>query len=390
MVWSTNNIWSHCFISSLALGVLASCSVGCSSGTSPATTPSADAKTAATPAAKPAGPKAKAVVVGGDTFNFGSTEVGQQFEHIFVIKNEGDADLTLEKGTPSCSTCTSFDVDKLLIKPQESAKATVKWRIAAENPEFRQYAPVRTNDPDQPEVKMYVTGKVVKRIVLSPITQWSLGDVAEGETKEFSGTITSATVEKFEVESLTNANPKLKVTATPMTAEKLAEMKVKAGYDLKAVLSPGIAVGEFRDTITVKVLTPDPISLTVDAVAKRNGPLQIFGPGWSEERMQLSLSAFDPKEPLVSRLFVYTRNISDELKITKVDCPDDRFTFELKPDTRFKGQTGDHRRYELFVKVAASNKAAVYSALKPLWIAIDTNQEKIGQVKLKITCQALP
>ncbi len=396
MAWSTFKFWSHCFASCLTLGVLASCGLGCNSSTSQSTATkpeSSAAKTAegaaADPAAKTAG-KAKVEVLGGDTYDFGSTEVGQQFDHVFEIKNVGTADLTLEKLPPSCSTCTSFEIDKLRLKPNEIAKATVKWHIKAETPEFRQYAPFKTNDPDQPEVKMYVKGKVVKRIVLEPIGQWNIGEVTEGQSKEYTGTVTSATVEKFAVESVTNANPKLKVTVTPMSAEKLAEMKVKSGYDLKAVLESDIPVGEFRDPITVNLLAPEPIKLVVDAVAKRSGPLQIFGPGWHEERMQLALSAFDPKEPLSTRLFLYTRGVSDELKIVKVTCPDDRFSFELKPDTKFKAQAGDHRRYELFVKVAPSKREAVYTALKPLKIEIETNQEKVQVIKLKITCQAIP
>ena len=391
MVCSTNNIWFQSLVKYLALVVLAGYSIGCDSSTPPATVPPSATATASTSPAteNPAG-KAKVVVVDGATYNFGSTEVGQQFEHVFEIKNVGTADLTIEKGQPSCSTCTSFEVDNLRVKPNQSAKATVKWHIKSENPDFQQFAPIKTNDPDQAEVKLYVKGKVVKRILLSPIEKWNLGDVVDGKPKEFIATITSATVEKFDLESVTNSNPKLKVIATPMTAEKLAELKVKSGFELKAVLDSDIPVGEFRDPVTVKVLAPEPIKLVVDAVARRSGPLQIFGPGWHEEQMQLSLSAFDPKEPLVSRLFLYTRGVAGELKLEKVTCPDDRFTFELKPDSRFKGQAGNHRRYELFVKVAPSNRAAVYTALLPLKVEFETNQEQVKQFKLKITCSALP
>lgn len=395
MVWSTINIWSQCFVNCLAIVVLTCCAVGCDSGAPPAAAPKAETSVtpaaAATPTTADASKgKPKAEVLGGDTYDFGSTEVGQQFEHVFEIKNVGTADLTLEKGQPSCSTCTSFEVDKLLLKPNEIAKATVKWHVKSENPQFRQYAPVKTNDPDQPDVKMHVVGKIVKRIVLEPVGQWSFGDLVEGQPKEFIGTLTSAVSDTFVLESVTSPNPRLKFSWTPMSTEKLTELKVKKGFHIKAELSADVPVGQFSDTVTVKVLTPEPIALKVDAVAKRSGPLQIFGPGWHEERMQLALSAFDPKEPLVTRLFMYTRGVPDELKVVKVVCPDDRFSFELKPDTKFKGQAGDHRRYELFVKVAPSNREAVYTALKPLKVELETNQEKVKQIKLKITCSAIP
>jgi hypothetical protein len=235
---------------------------------------------------------------------------------------------------------------------------------------------------------MYLVGKVVKRVVLEP-NPWLIGEVPENQSKEFVATLTSAVTDKLEVKSIKTDNPLLTVTATPIEAEKLAELKVKTGYYLKAVLDGNIPIGDFKDQVTVKVATPDPLDLVIDATAHRSGPLQIFGPGWHGERMQLALAAFDPKQPLVTRLFLNTRGIDGELKIVKIDCPDDRFSFELKPDLKFQGAKGDYRRYEFFVKVAPSDRSAVYTAIKPLKVKITTDQEKLKQFELKITCQAL-
>lgn len=392
MVRVENNIRSRFWVSSLIVGMLTGGFVGCSSDSSqtpaPTATATAPTDTATQGTGNPAG-KPKVEIIGGETYDFGTTEVGQKFDHVFEIKNVGTADLTLEKRPPSCSTCTSFEIDKTVLKPNEIAKATVKWHIQAENPEFRQYAPFKSNDPDKPDVKMYVVGKVVKKIVMEP-NPWNIGEVAEGQPKEFVATVTSATTDKLEVESIKTDNPKLTVTSAPMTAEKLAELKIKSGYYLKAVLDPEIPAGEFTDQVTVKLRTPDPLELTARAMARRSGPLQIFGPGWHAERMQLALAAFDPKQPLVTRLFLNTRGVDGELKFVKVECTDDRFSFELKPDEKFKGAKGDYRRYEFFVKVAPRNTAAVYTALKPLKVDITTNQDKIKQINMKITCQAIP
>ena len=328
--------------------------------------------------------------MGGGTHDFGSSEMDQEFQHVFEIKNTGQAELTLKKGTTSCSKCTSFEVDKLRLKPNEVAKATVKWKILNEVPEFRQSATITTNDPRRPEVQLNVTGKVVRRFAMEPSETWIIGEVLEGQPKEFIGMITSAVTDKFEIESVTCSNPKLTLNWVPLSEEKLAELKIKKGYEVKTVLSPDIPVGPFKETIVATLLTPEPITRKVEVTAKRSGPLQIFGPGWNAERKQLALSAFDPKQPLVVRLLVYTRGVPDETKIVKVDCADDRFTFELKPDSRFKGQSGDHRRYELLVNVAPSTRPAYYTIGQPLNVEIHTNQEKVKQISLKVTCAALP
>ena len=380
----TNKICSQYLVRGLIVGVMTTCGVGCDSGTPKTPTPApSDA-----PAARPVG-KGKAEVIGGETFDLGTAEGGQKIDHVFEIKNVGTDTLTLKKEDVSCGKCiTTFEIDKLVLKPTEIAKATVKGIIPPENPEFRQYAPFSTDNPTQPTVKMYLVGKVVKRVVLEP-NPWIIGEVLEGQPKEFTATLTSAISDKLEVKSIQTGNPQLKVTASPMPAEKLAELKVKAGYYLKAVLEANIPAGDFKDQVSLKLATPDSLDLIADATAHRSGPLQIFGPGWHAERMQLALAAFDPKEPLVTRLFLNTRGIEDELKIVKLECPDDRFSFELKPDLKFQGAKGDYRRYEFFVQVAPSNRSAIYTALTPLKVDITTNQEQIKQFQLKITCQAL-
>ena len=396
-----NRTWFQDLLFGLMAGVWMTFVAGCDSGAKPAV-PSPPATSA--PAGAPAHPgdaptsvaardpkgNAKVEVVGGETFDFGTRQVGEEMEHVYIIKNVGSIDLTIRMEKPSCMTCTSYDVDKPLVKPGESAKYTVKWHVKNENPEFSQYAPFSTNDPDKPMVKLFAKCQVLKRIVLEPVQVWNLGDSVEEKPTEFSATVTSAIVDQFQISEITTTNPELKVTSIPLSAAKLAELKVKTGYQLKAVLSTNIPIGNFTDKVTIKILAPEPLSLVVEANARRNGPLQIFGPNWYEERMSLSLGAFDPKEPLVARLNLFTRGVKGELKITQVTCPDERFTFEIKPDTRFKSQAGDHRRYELFVKVAASQRDAVYPLKNPLKVLIDTNQEQIGQIKLKVTASAIP
>lgn len=391
MMWFSHEIGTRGLIAGLLAGLLI-VEAGCdSSSAKPAAAPAA----ATTPAqATPAGKKpAKLVVEGGDTFDFGTTEVGQEFEHTFVIKNEGDTDVKMKAGIPSCATCTSFKLERgkpdemVTLKPKESIKAFVKWHIKNENPEFRQFAPLMLDDGA--DLKMYVVGKVAKRIVLSPVDRWNFGDVIDGQSKEFLATITSATLDHFDIESVTNANPALKVTASPLSPEKLKELKVKSGYDLKAVLDAKIPVGDFTDRVSIKVLDPKPIPLAVEVIARRTGPIQIFGPNYNDEQMALGLGDFDPAKEFMTRLHLFTRGVSGDLAIEKVNCKDPRFSIELKPDTKFKGQSGDHRKYELILKVAASDRAAVYTRSEPLLMEIVTNQPQVGTILLKVRCQAL-
>lgn len=392
---NTQQIQSRIAVWLVALLVL--CGAGCGSSTTPAPAPAAPAAAPPTaaptePAAisnSPAGPKLheKLVVEGGDTFNFGTTETGQEFEHVFLVKNTSDQTVQISKGPPSCATCTRFEVDKQSLKPNETLKVTMNWRIIAENPEFRQYAPLMVGEG---VIKLYVVGKVANRIVISPKDKWNLGDLVEGQQKEFQATIGSEVLEHFDVDSAVNTNPALKVTATPMSPEKLDKLKFKCGFDLNATLQYTVPIGDFKDTVTINIREPKAIAIKVDVTARRGGPLQIFGPSWNEEQKSLGLGAFDPKQELITRLNLSTRGVEDELKFVKVKCPDDRISVEIKPDARFKEQSGQYRRYELLVKVAPSNRAMIYTLMEPLLIEIETNQPLAKTIVLKLRCQALP
>ncbi len=381
--WFSNRIGFHDQLAWLLVGIMTCTSPGCGSSSAPATPASAKAPSGSSPATGP-----KLVVTGGETFNFGTTEVGQEFEHVFEVKNVGNADAVVTAGSPSCSTCTSFKIDKQVLKPQETLKATVKWHIKNENPEFRQYAPIEIENNE--ELKLYVVGKVVKRIVISPANVWNMGEVVDGEPKQFPATITSQVLDQFDVASVTCPNPALTVTATPLSAEKLKELKVKSGYDLNAVVDDKIPVGGFSDRVTINVQAPEAIPLVVEVLARRSGPVQIFGANWVDEYTLLNGGAFDPKQEFIARLNMFVRGVEGELKIEKVTCVDERFSIEIKADEKFQAQANGRRKYDLIVKVAPSNRAVMYTLKEPLAISIDTNQPKLGRIELKWRSAALP
>ena len=57
-------------------------------------------------------------------YSFGSMQVGTEKEHEFIIRNEGDAELKLQAGQPTCK-CTAFELSDTVVGPGDQTKLLV-------------------------------------------------------------------------------------------------------------------------------------------------------------------------------------------------------------------------------------------------------------------------
>ena len=75
--------------------------------------------------AAPIGPKI--TVVNGERHDFGTMDRGSHGRHAFLIRNDGDAPLTLATGQPSCSVCIKvFRATKERLEPGEKVVLQVR------------------------------------------------------------------------------------------------------------------------------------------------------------------------------------------------------------------------------------------------------------------------
>src|SRR5689334_8956734 len=60
----------------------------------------------------------KVVIVNGERYDFGTMDRNAHGTHSFIVRNDGDAPLTLTTGQPSCSVCIKiFQVAKDVLEP---------------------------------------------------------------------------------------------------------------------------------------------------------------------------------------------------------------------------------------------------------------------------------
>lgn len=105
------------------------------------------------------GPK---VSVPGIEYNFGNVQPGSNLAHRFVIYNGGDGTLKLYVLRTSCR-CVSAILDRYEVAPSDSASLQVSYNLSKSLGDQREFIFVRTNDPNNPELKLQVKATVLKR-----------------------------------------------------------------------------------------------------------------------------------------------------------------------------------------------------------------------------------
>lgn len=311
-------------------------------------------------------------------FDFGTMEVGEQRDHVFTIRNIGSAKLKMEKGTPGCK-CTSFEVDKLELEPGESTTAKVSWRIQQVTESFEQNAPLTTNDPKNPEIKLTIKGTVAQVFVIKPGLTWRTPPL--GEPVKLKGSINSSVLDKFEITKIESSDPNMTVSFKPFTEAELnqEEMKaaaVKCGYTIEADIAANVPVGDFKATITIGTDAGEYVALPVEVAGHRGGPMQILGPNWVQEHMSVAMGTFPAKNGKKVTLHLFFAG-KEELKFEEIVADPDYVKVSLEPDKTFKGKT---QKYKLVVEIPPGERPATRNSTRHGSIKVKTNVPEIGEI----------
>jgi hypothetical protein len=119
------------------------------------------------------------VVVNGELHDFGRMDRLSKMTHAFIVRNDGDAPLTLEKGSTSCK-CTVSDLKDNSLPPGEQTEVVLEWSAKTEDTEFSQTAELLTNDPARRKVTLRVKGLVIEA-VRADRTHVGFGSIARSE-----------------------------------------------------------------------------------------------------------------------------------------------------------------------------------------------------------------
>lgn len=301
------------------------------------------------PPISPTGPHPK-VVVDEKEYNFGVMSPKSKGSHVFVIKNEGEADLEVmaRKEDTTCS-CTFGELsNEGKIPPGQSVEVTLNWEIKVPDGEFRHRAVVRTNDPNYKEVEFVVMGEVQAPYQVRPEGTWNLGEQSGEAPIETKGAIFTAQALEFQILELKGDKGLVEFQIEPMTDEELKSYEAKCGYMVTAMLKQKIPAGITTEMVTVKTEDSDQGNLTFNVSAARANPIEIIGPGYQPRASALLMGEFPASQGKSQTLSLFVRDMEEELVLREVKTMHNTVQVEMTKDPKI---TGNAQRFLLKITV---------------------------------------
>jgi len=225
---------------------------------------------------------AKAVVVDGPKYEFGKGQRFTTMKHTFVIKNEGNAPLTLEKGQTSCK-CALSDLKSNSIDPGKSGKVTLEWKLNVAGKQFRQTAEIMTNDPDYSTIMLEIVGKITDLIRFEP-NDIVFSGISDSEGGQAQFRLCGYEIEDFKIIEHQFMN-KDSASFFEMTLDELEptdlenETDASCGYLATLTAKPGLPLGAINQTILLTTNVKEAPKLELPITGTVVGDIYVVGPG---------------------------------------------------------------------------------------------------------------
>jgi hypothetical protein len=224
----------------------------------------------------------KLEIVDGHTFDFGTMEFATSKKHAFVVKNTGNAPLTLKMLGTSCK-CTLAQLPNDRLDPGKETKIELEWKANERHGPYTQTATLETNDPRHPTVIFTVSGRVIGSHLLEPsditFTRVTAGESASAEFRIYC--YVQDQLPPPENIQWTNAETRefYDVKFEPLRVQELAQRddQAKSGYKGLITLKPSQQLGDFRQTLTFILPTAQRPLITLELRGTVEGRASILG-----------------------------------------------------------------------------------------------------------------
>lgn len=144
-------------------------------------------------------------------FDFGTIPQGKKLDHVFTLRNKGDAPLSIHRTKSSCG-CTVVNLPRTTIEPGGNVELKTTFDSTTFGGKVTKTITVETNDPANPNYTLTLTGIVSEILVVAP-RQLNLGQIKAGTSGVFTVTVDNRGARPVKILSVTTPMPQVKVTA---------------------------------------------------------------------------------------------------------------------------------------------------------------------------------
>ena len=231
------------------------------------------------------------LVIAEELHSFGRMFQNETGEHTFLLRNEGLADLTIVPGKPSCK-CTVSKVSRKTIPSGETAEVTLTWKTGKSRGKYHKSAPITTNDPSQPKIRLKIQGTVTPEFGFKPAAIFA-SSLSQDKASEFESKLYFYSQPDVKISGDEISDPgiaeNIAVQYEPIPADQIEEPFAVCGYTIRVKILPGMAFGNFNEAVlfTTEPSMHLPVRLKINGTVRK--PVNIFGPNLDRKTQTLNM-----------------------------------------------------------------------------------------------------
>lgn len=190
------------------------------------------------------------------SYDFGDIYKGELISQLFVIRNEGDADLRIEGLSSGCG-CSVIDSDRV-IPPGSEGKAELEVNTSSQSGQINKIATLSTNDPERPNIVLSLSANIltsgdggpVKGVALRPGKHIGPIFLGPGSSGLFTATEGKAGKTEFTI-AVEMGSLKILRLETKRFVSRVETIEGGKGYKLIFKSSPSDPPGSYSERVRV-------------------------------------------------------------------------------------------------------------------------------------------
>lgn len=223
-----------------------------------------------------------ATIVGEPIHDFGLLRREASSRCSFIVRNDGDADLLIEKQTVSCGLCVQTTLTTATVKPGEEVVIPVSLTARKPGPELNEALEVRTNDKTHEVIRFELIAYISEAAGAS-VSELALGTIstADGATSSFN--VYGFNEEQLEIVECSMSDGdgsghfKWQIHDLPPDAVKAGQSHAYLGKKIDITIEPGLPVGPVRLHMTIVARAGEEVRIDVPVTGQVAGDLSLIG-----------------------------------------------------------------------------------------------------------------